>query len=394
MIIFRTTKQRLAAIMRREMRMFVRRPIFLFCLIIAPVLSVVFFTTLMSSGLPTKLPAGIVDEDGTHISRTLVRTLDAFEETNISHRYASFAEARKAMQRGEIFAFFHIPRGTTREALANRQPVVSFYTNEAYYVPATLLMKDMRYASELAGLALTRETLYAKGATERKAMAVIQPIAVEGHPINNPYLNYSVYLTNILVPGILFLLVMLSTTYTIGYEWKRETQKVWFRMAGGSQTVALLGKLLPQTLLFALHVVFYCVCFFRWAAFPCHCGIWMMIAVGVLSVLAAQGLGVFLFGAFIGQMRLSMCLCSLWGILSFSVAGFTFPVTAMATWLEHFAALFPLRHYYLIYVNQALDGYPLQNVWTSVAALAAFVLLPLTVLGRYHKAFLRYKYVP
>lgn len=75
------------------------------------------------------------------------------------------------MQRGEIYAFFYIPAGTTAEALANRQPTISFYTNESYFVPGSLLMKDFRTASELAGLALTRETLYARGATEQKPWA-------------------------------------------------------------------------------------------------------------------------------------------------------------------------------------------------------------------------------
>ena len=84
-------------------------------------------------------------------------------------------------------------------------------------------MKDLRYASELAGLALTRENLYARGATERQAMGIIQPIVIETHPLNNAYLDYSVYLSNILWPGIMILLVMLSTTYTIGLEWKRGT---------------------------------------------------------------------------------------------------------------------------------------------------------------------------
>lgn len=75
-------------------------------------------------------------------------------------------------------------------------------------------MKDLRYASELAGLALTRENLYARGATERQAMGIIQPIVIETHPLNNAHLDYSVYLSNILWPGIMILLVMLFSIIT------------------------------------------------------------------------------------------------------------------------------------------------------------------------------------
>lgn len=387
-----TLFQRIKAISLRELKGYSRRPLFLFSMVVAPVLCAVFFVTLMDKGLPTDLPAGIVDEDNTNISRTIVRTIDAMEEADLKVAYPSFSEARSAMQRGEIYSFFYIPKGTTEEALANRQPKISFYTNEAYFVPGSLLMKDFRTASELSGLALTRETLYAKGATEDKAMGIIQPVTIETHPLNNPTLDYAVYLNNILVPGILILLIMLSTAYTIGMEWKFETQKKLYSMAGNSSTVALVGKLLPQTLLFMLIFLFYDVCFYRIAGYPCNVEIWRMMLLGFMTVLASQAFGVFFFGVFLGQMRTAMCFCSLWGILSFSVAGFTYPVTAMSPSLQSLAWLFPLRHYYLVYVNQALNGYPITCVWSSVAALLCFITLPLAVLPRYRKAFLKYKY--
>lgn len=385
--------KRLAAIMKRELKMFAHRPLFLFTMIVAPVLCAIFFTTLMGDGLPTKLPAGMVDEDNTHITRIVGRIIGSMEETDIVARYPNFSEAREAVQRGEIYGFFYIPRGLTEEAIAQRQPKLSFYTNDAYFVPGTLLMKDLRYASELAGLALTRENLYARGATERQAMGIIQPIVIETHPLNNAHLDYSVYLSNILWPGIMILLVMLSTTYTIGLEWKRGTQKKLYDMSGCSSTVALVGKLLPQTVLFSLMFAFCNVLFYRYLHFPCNSGIVPMMLLGIITVLASQAFGVFLFGAFIGQMRLSMCLCSLWGILSFSLAGFTYPVTAMDGILQKMSWLFPLRHYYLIYVNQALDGYSVAYVWQSVVALLLFLLLPCLVLWRYRAAFLKYKYV-
>ena len=386
--------RRISSIFRRELDCYSRRPLFLFCMVLAPVLCVVFFTTLMDKGLPTELPAGIVDEDNTNISRTIVRTIDALQETDIIQSYPSFSEARSAMQRGEIFAFFHIPAGTTEKAISNRQPKIAFYTDEAYFVPGSMLMKDLRTASELSGLALTRETLYAKGATEDGAMAIIQPITLDTHPIGNPTLDYGVYLNNILVPGIFILLIMLSTTYTIGMEWKSGTQRELYAMAGNSSAIALAGKLLPQTILFTLMFVFCDMYFYRIMQYPCNSGIVPMMLLGLITVLASQAFGVFLFGLYIGQLRLSMCLCSLWGILSFSLAGFTYPVMAMDPVLRGMAWLFPLRHYYLIYVNEALNGYSIIYVWSSVAALVCFTVLPLLVFPRYRAAFLKYRYKP
>ncbi len=384
--------KRILAISRRELQIYSKRPLFLFCLLVAPLICVVFLVTLMGNGLPTKLPAGIVDEDNTKISRTITRTIDAMEETDIRYSYPDFSSARNAMQRGEIYAFFYIPEGTTEEAISNRQPKISFYTNESYLVPGSLLMKDMRTAGELSGLALTRENLYGHGATEERAMGIIQPIVIETHPMNNSELDYSVYLNNILVPGILILLIMLSTAYTIGLEWKQGTQRELYALAGNSSTVALIGKLLPQTVIFILMFCLYDVYFYKIMQFPCNCGIAVMMAIGALTVFASQGFGVFFFGVFCGKMRLALCLCSLWGILSFSLAGFTYPVLAMSPVLKTASWLFPLRQYYLLYVNQALNGYPIAYAWTSVIALVCFALLPVAIMWKYRLAFLKYKY--
>ena len=224
MNIISKTIRRLAMIGKRELKMYSHRPLFLFCMIIAPLFCLIFLTSLMDAGLPTKMPAAMVDEDDTHITHTITRILGSMEGVKIIRHYPTFGEAREAMQRGEIYAFFYLPKKTTEKARENRQPRISFYTNECYYVPGNLLMRDMRYASELTGLALTRESLYAHGMNPRQAMGVIQPIKIETHPLNNPYLDYAVYLNNMLIPGIFILLVMLSAAYTIGLEWKRNTQ--------------------------------------------------------------------------------------------------------------------------------------------------------------------------
>ena len=374
--------------------MLAHRPVFLFVMILAPVLCVVFFTSLMAEGLPTDMPAAVVDEDNTPTTRKLVRVLDVMEMADVSKKYYTFSAAREAMQQGEIYAFFYIPKGTTAKAISSRQPRVSFYTNDAYLVPGNLLMKDMKMTGELIPLALTREKLRAKGLPETEMMAWLQPIKIEAHPIGNPTLDYNVYLSNMVVPGIFILLILLTTVYTIGYEWKQRTQRYLYALAEQSQTAAIMGKLMPQTVIYTLQFWVMDWWFFVHCGFPCHCGFGMMLLLGLLTVLASQGFGVLLFGVMAGAMRVALCICCLWGILSFSLAGFTYPVTDMHPVLQALAPWFPLRHYYLIYVNQALDGFPISCVWSSVVWLVVFCVSPLIVNYRYRMAFLQFEYMP
>lgn len=372
----------------REFRHYLRHPLLLFCLLVAPIITIVFFTSLMSGGLPKDLPAAVVDMDDTQVTRNFIRTMDAMEQTEIVAHFHNFSEAREAMQKGQIYAFFYIPKGLTEEAVSSKQPHVSFYTNETYFIPSALLMKDMRMAAEMLGIAITRESLYGRGMTPDQAMGILQPIVIEKHPLGNPYLNYSVYLSNIILPGILFILTMLCSSYVIGEEWKLGRQRQTFKEAGCSAVVALVGKLLPITLIYSLVILFIDVYLYRFLEFPCQCGIFPMWLWGVMGVMASQGLAILAFGIFAGQMRFSMSVCSLWGILGLSLSGFTFPVSAMHPVLQYACNLFPLRHYYLIYVNQALNGYSIGYVWVNVLMLLAFMLIPLIVIPRYQKAFL------
>lgn len=380
-------------IAKREVLRIAIRPLYLFCMIIAPVFCYLFFTTLMANGLPTDLPAGVVDLDNTSTTRNIIRNLDAFQQTHIVAHYPSVMEARKAIQRGEIYSFYYIPEGTTEATLASRQPKVSFYVNYSYLIAGSLLYKDQRTISELAAGAVGRATLYAKGATEDQAMAFLQPIVIDTHALNNPWLNYSVYLCNTLFPGILMLLIFLTTIYTLGEEVKNGTGRELMHLADNSITKVLIGKLLPHTLVFFVIAVFYNVYLYGYLHYPCHSGIFPMLLAGLLLVLSSQAFGVFLFGLF-GSFRLALSAASLWGVISFSISGFTFPVMAMHPTLQALCVLFPLRHYYLLYVNFALNGYPLIYAWQAVAALLVFLLLPFLVLKKLRTILLQYVYVP
>ncbi len=377
----------------REIGIFSQRPMYLFVIIIAPLLCLIYFTQLMQKGIPTKMPCGVVDQDNTSTTRSIVRILGAMENTDIKAHYSSFTEARKAMQRGEIYAFFYIPRNTTDRALASRRPQISFYTSDTWYVAGSLLMKDLQTTSELAGLAITRATLSGKGVPPSLIMGILQPITIETHPLANPTLNYSVYLNNIVVPGLFFLIIMLFTAYSIGYEWKTGKQKELFVMAGESSTIALAGKLWPQTILFCFIMAFIDVYFYKYLAFPLNVSLPRIICAGLLCVFASQAMAIFFFGIFL-TMRMGMSACSLFGVLQISVCGFTFPLTAMKPVFQYLAWISPLRHYYILYVNQALNGFKLVYAWPSIVALLIICLLPLPMLPRIANAFKNIEYKP
>ena len=377
----------------REMLILWKNPIYGFCMVVFPVAVILFFTTLMDEGVPTELPVGVVDADNTSTSRSLVRRLDAFQSSRVVAHFPTAAEARHAMQRNEIYAFLYIPKGTTEKLMASRRPKISYYYSMASVTSGALTMKDLKVISTLGSAAVGQATLRARGATDAQIQAFLQPIAIDLHQIANPWSNYNAYLSTVFVPGILMLFIFLLSAYSIGTELKFERSKEWIGMANGKMLLAMLGKFLPQTLIWLAIFFGYEYYIYGVLHFPHEGGAWQIIFLGLIGVLSSQGFGIFAFGL-MPSLRMSMSVCSLWAVLSFSLAGSAFPVMAMDGPIQAMTWLFPLRHYYMVYQIAVFNGYPMLEAWFHLVALVCFALLPWLVIGKIKNAMLNYVYIP
>ncbi len=377
----------------RELLILRRNHIYRFCMVVFPILVMVFFTSMMDDGLPTSMPVGVVDLDNTSTTRALTRRLDGFQMSHVVAHYPSMTDARKAIQQNEIYAFLYIPKGTTDKLLASRQPKVSFYYSMTSLAAGSLLFKDLKTITTLGSAAVGQATLQARGFTDAQIQTLLQPIRIDLHQIANPWTSYNVYLTTMIVPGMIMLFIFLISAYSLGTELKFDSAKLWLRLANNNIMVALLGKFLPQTIIWLAIVYGYEYYVFYVLGFP-HLGSpGMLVLLGLIQVLASQGFGIFAFGL-MPSLRMSMSVCSLWAVLSFSMAGSAFPAMGMDAPLQSLTWLFPLRHYYMIYQICVFNGFPLLEAWFHFAALVAFTLLPWFVVSKIKNAMLTYVYIP
>ncbi len=385
--------KRVYRIFVRELVIMWRHPIYGFCTIVFPIMVVAFFTTLMNEGEPVEMPVGVVDQDNTHVSRAMIRQLDAFQTTHVVGHYANMNDAREAVQQNKIYAFLLIPKGTTDKLLNSEQPKISFYYSNVTLVAGSLLFRDLKTVSTLGSAAVGSTKLSALGKTSKEIRTFLQPINIDLHMIGNPWANYNIYLSTAMVPGVLMIFVFLLAPYSIGTELKFHRSKQWMRMADNNVHVAIAGKILPQTVLFTL--VMWCFEFYIFYGldFPHPGGVVPIMLLGFLSVLACQCFGIFAFGL-MPSLRMSMSICSLWSVISFSACGATYPVFAMDSMIQSLAQLFPLRHYYMIYQMCIFNGYPLSYAWFHIMALVIFICLPIFTINNIKKAMLVYVYIP
>lgn len=377
----------------RECGILIKNPMYGFCMIIFPLLVIFFFTSLMNEGQPVEMPVGVVDQDNTPTSRRLIRNLDAFQTTKVVAHYPNMNDARQAIQRNEIYAFLLIPNGTTEGMVSARQPKISFYYSSVTLVAGSTLFKDLKTIATLGSAGVSSAKLSAMGKTEGEIRTFLQPIALDLHMVNNPWANYNVYLSTTMIPGVLMLFIFLISAYSIGTELKFKESKKWLGMADNNIYVAMMGKMLPQTIIFLTIFYAFEIYIYYVLQFPYIGGLLTILITGLLAVLASQAFGIFIFGL-VPSLRMSMSVCSLWGVLSFTTSGATFPVFSMNPMIEAMAQLFPLRHYYMLYQMCIFNGFPLTDAWFNLLALGIFIILPVFTMRNIKRAMLIYKYIP
>lgn len=378
-------------VIRREMRLMFHQPIYFYSTLIVMMVCTIFFLTLLHRGQPERMPVAVVDMDGSTISRRIVHELNATQSVVVAYRCADFAEARRMMQRGDVYAILVIPENLYNDMLSFKRPTLTFYINATYTMGATVAYKQLMMFGNLASGAFQREVLRKKGLPDSLIMQRIQPIVIEGHMLSNPSSNYSVYLSSVLLPGILGLIVLVITVFSIGMELKWKTSRNLLAEARGSMVIAMVGKMVPHIMVYTTMGISLNILLFRIMGFPMN-GSLVWLCVGMfMYILAVQSIAVTIVGL-LPVLRDALSISALYGMLSFSLSGFTFPVEGMPGPIQVFSWCFPLRHYFRLYVSEALMGNPTVDSMVFIGCQLLFILPQYLVHKRLKNAFIYQNY--
>ena len=385
-----TNWQRIRAVAGRELRIIRNRPLYLVGSVGVIAFCAIFYLTFLSGGLPHDIPIGIVDEDFSSTSRNFCQQLDATQLGKVVH-YDSFASAREDMASGKIAGICVIPEGLNEDIQAFRQPKMTFYVNGLYFVSGALAWKDLLTMVNLTNGAVQREMLRARGYNDSQIRGMIRPIDIDTHQIGNVTTSYNYYLSGLLLPGILEMIVILVLIYSLGAELKFGTSRHLMETSGHSIVTALGGKLLVWTTVFSVIGFILVMLLYHQLHFPMNGKIFNMFIPMLLLVLASEAIAIFII-EMVPVPRLALSIGALYSVLGFSLAGFTLPLEAMPPYIQGLAAIFPLRHYYLFYVQEAIFGAGFAGWWKEVVFLLLFQFIPYAGLLRLKDAYIHQNY--
>ena len=208
------------------------------------------------------------------------------------------------------------------------------------------------------------------GDTEENIETFLLPMTADDHALYNPSLDYAEYLAVPIFYIMFQILVLLVTLYAVGSD------KL---LAFGRWPLAMVGKLLPYTLIFVAEAMLANVVFFHWEHIPMVGDMGLLALTTVLFIVATQSVAVILYTLF-PVLSLVISVVSMVGSLGATLSGLTFPLSAMSPVVQYAAKLFPVRHFTeamqcIVYFDGGFSA-----CWPQLAVLCVFPLLAVVLL--------------
>ena len=375
----------------REWRRMTSRRIYLGAAVVLPLFLLLFMATIFGDGQMRHLPIGVVDGDNTSTSRSIVRNIEAVPTFDVVAHYADDTEARAAVSRREVYGYLSIPPRFEEFMMRGTDATLCYYYHYALLAVGGEVMSAFETSLIPVRMApVVREALML-GDTEANIETFLLPMTSDDHALYNPSLDYAEYLAVPIFYIMFQILVLLVTLYVIGSERKFATSSSWLASANGNMLCAIVGKLLPYTLIFSLESLLAGVAFFHWEHIPFVGHIGLFALTSVLFIIATQAVAVILYTLF-PMLSLVISVVSMVGSLGATLSGLTFPLSAMSSVVQYAAKLFPVRHFTeamqcMVYFDGGFSA-----CWSQLAVLCLFPLVAVMLLPRLNHVLLTKPY--
>lgn len=369
-------------VMLREFRLILRSPVLAGLVVVLPLVMLLLLGGIFRAGIPTGMALAVVDLDRSALSREITRMLDAAPEVQVTHHALSLTEARSLIVSGDVRGAVYLPQRLERDIIRGDRPeLVTFYDNQ-HMSAGSLVARGARNAVDTALAGLRMSIRQGQGEATVQARVSTQSIPLQAHALFNPAFDYVHFLLAALIPTVLQIIAAAATAYAISLDFgPGRYPQVLMRMAGGVLP-AMLGKILPYTVVFLLILGLSDIALYGWLAVPLRGSLWLMATGALFFVLAVQSIGALAF-VVTRDMGRAASIIAVITAPAFGFMGLGFPREAMAPLAQAWGAVIPGTWYVQLRIDQSLRDTPVEISAMSVLWLAAIAgVLCLLVLLR------------
>ena len=361
-------------VIKRELKRMTSRPLYILLTLVFPLIAFGFFWTIFHQGIPRNLPVAVLDEDHSMFSHKITRMIDATASMQVTAKVSNIQNGESLLRKGNCYALILLPKHLERDAFNRQAPqVVNFYNNE-YLLAGSMINRDVLQVIRTVSAGIDLRSRQKQGEMTTAALAHLEPIQLKKEVLFNPYTNYFYFLSGTLNPTMLQMFVLILSIYALGVELKEGTAREWLNTAAGSPWKAVIGKLIPYSVIFFILGLFMNVFHFRYLNAPLR-GNWFLIGAGtIMFVLSYQAIALLII-SITSNTRLALSVGAFYSSTAFAFVGMTFPLIAMPAIAKTWGAIIPLTYYLKIFVDQSMRRAPLSINLSDLGVIILFVVI-------------------
>ena len=199
----------------------------LLMLIIAPIIYGFFYPWPYSAEVVNHVPVGIIDNDNSNLSRTIVRYASASPQIDVEP-FSNEQAAKMAIWSGDIAGYMIIPIGIEEKVLSGKAASVSVLGNGGYFILNRNVQLGFLQAVSTVSAGIEVKKNVAQGAYSPTAAKNTQAVPLQIIPLYNQTQGYGAYVVPAVAILILQQTLLMATAMLIGtwYEERRHATSI------------------------------------------------------------------------------------------------------------------------------------------------------------------------
>jgi ABC-2 type transport system permease protein len=365
---------RILAVLTKEFIQLTRDRLTYAMILVMPIVQLLLFGYAINSD-PRDLPTAVLVQDHGPMARSALSALAHNGYFKIVHEAASPEELDQAIARGEVQFALTIPSDFTHRVVRGDGAQILVEADASD--PAAT-------GGAIAALANLPRTALSRDLVGPVAQTGRDPFEVVIHRRYNPEAITAYNIVPGLLGVVLSLTLVMMTSLGMTREYERGTMESLLATPAKPIEV-MIGKLSPYVVVGLIQTVVILVLARVLFSVPMSGG-WDALALGVvLFILGSLSLG-FLIST-VARNQLQAVQMSFFYILpSILLSGFMFPFRGMPAWAQMLGSVIPVTHFLRVVRGSLLKGLGVQDLWTSLVALAVFVVaIAAAAMSRYRR---------
>lgn len=181
-------------------------------MLVATLFLSIFYPQPYLSEVVRDMPVAVVDQDGSTLSRELIRRIDAADVVAVARYSPDLPSARALFLKREVYGVVVVPPNFERDLLAGHPAPIAAFSDGSYFLLNSIMTSALSNAARSLGAEVQVGRLVASGVDPAQASAIVEPLRITAVPLFNPTGGYASFV----VPAVFVLILQQTLLMGIG----------------------------------------------------------------------------------------------------------------------------------------------------------------------------------